>query len=617
MRHIQGFFLRLKQAMFVLTTTACAVLQTTALSAAETDLPPDHHQSIFPQVSNRAIVIGVQSDISQRELDLLNQSVEHLTLAYGDLAITVRLLSKSELEASIQSGSVDFVFSDPAVFTTFEGHFGLRALASVFPQETSAADTVSAAALIVAESSPIRTLRDAAEKPLFVMDGYLPTLLKYDLMEQGYNIEKFFADVQPSVATVEEAVSQALSHPESSALIPACWLEKNRQARGAASVRVVEPRRESRFSCERTTRAYPGWTFSRTSETTLQQAESLQAILYSMPMTASGLDWTPAPDFRNLLHVLSSAQDPFYVQISTPGWKTVVMSYFPVIITTVAILLGLVVYGLLISTIAGRRTRELLRMRQQQEIAQRKFEAMERVSIVGQMSSVVAHELRQPITAIGNYASSVMRRHQRSALTDEALTWAMQRINAESERANAIIEHVRSYAKRKTSAKAVINLSDCIAKSLAGMQARVHFNGRVRSKIEQDLIAEADALEITLVVSNLYKNAVEACSGRSDAVIDIELTTDSEGICFSFADNGLRLESDDIELLSVPLRSSKTNGLGLGLSIVRRIVESHGGDTRFEAVNPRGLKVIIHFPEYKGEPTHDDKHEGTNPDPHR
>ena len=563
-----------------------------------------------------AFVIGVQSDITQRELDLLERTVDVLLLAQGDTAFTVRFYPKTALAAALESDEIDFVFTDPSVFSSLEGHFGLRAITSIFPQESSSPETVSAAALIVAEASPLRTLHDVSGKPIFVLEGFLSSLLKFDLQEQGYDTKSFFSNLKPSVATVEEAVSQVLAHPEGAALIPACWLEKNRLARGAENVRVIEPRRESRFSCERTTKAYPGWTFARTQETSIARAEEFQAILLSMPMTAKGMIWSLPPDFRALHHVLETTEDAFYAHVSTPGWKSVLQSYFPVVVTIIAVVLGLAVYGFLVSQLVSRRTRELLRARAQQEDAQRKFEALERVSIVGQMSSVVAHELRQPITAIGNYANSVMRRKKNQALTDEALTWALQRINAESERANAIIEHVRSYAKTKATAKSVINLSECITKALASTKARVRFSGVVKANIAPGIVAEVDALEMTLVVSNLYKNAAEACREGKDAGIEVKLFRTDDGIFLTFADNGKVLEAKDIDDLAVPLKTSKESGLGLGLSIVRRIVESHGGDVKFEALNPKGLCVTIHLPEIEGQSEYG-KHEAAGIDSHR
>ena len=563
-----------------------------------------------------AFVIGVQSDVTQRELSLLEKTVDALVLAQGDAAFTVRFYPKTALAGALASDEIDFVFTDPAVFASLEGHFGLRAVASTFPQESSSPETVSAAALIVADASPLRTLHDVSGKPIFALEGFLSALLKFDLQKQGYDTKGFFSNLRPSVATVEEAVSQVLAHPEGVALIPACWLEKNRLARGADNVRVIEPRRESRFSCERTTKAYPGWTFARTQETSIARAEEFQAILLSMPMTTEGMVWAISPDFRALHHVLQTTEDAFYEHVSTPGWKSVLQSYFPVVVTTIAIVLGLAVYGFLVSQLVGRRTRELLRARAQQEDAQRKFEALERVSIVGQMSSVVAHELRQPITAIGNYANSVMRRQKKQALTDEALTWALQRINAESERANAIIEHVRSYAKTKATSKSVINLSECITKALTSTKARVRFAGVVKADIASGIVAEVDALEMTLVVSNLYKNAAEACRESEDARIDVRLFRGAEGIFLTFSDNGKMLEPKDMEDLAVPLKTSKESGLGLGLSIVRRIVESHGGDVKFEALNPRGLCVTIHLPEIEGRVQYA-KHEAAGTDSHR
>ena len=207
-------------------------------------------------------------------------------------------------------------------------------------------------------------------------------------------------------------------------------------------------------------------------------------------------------------------------------------------------------------------------------------------------------------------------REKKQALTDEALTWALQRINAESERANAIIEHVRSYAKTKATSKSVINLSDCITKALTSTKARVRFDGVVKADIASGMVAEVDALEMTLVVSNLYKNAAEACREIKDACIDVRLFRGTEGIFLTFSDNGKMLDPKDIEDLAVPLKTSKESGLGLGLSIVRRIVESHGGDVKFEALNPRGLCVTIHLPEIEGRAQYA-KHEAAGTDSHR
>ena len=139
---------------------------------------------------------------------------------------------------------------------------------------------------------------------------------------------------------------------------------------------------------------------------------------------------------------------------------------------------------------------------------------------------------------------------------------------------------------------------------------------RVSKTIAPGIVAEVDALEMTLVVSNLYKNAAEACREGKDARIEVRLFRTQDGIFLTFADNGKVLEAKDIEDLAVPLKTSKESGLGLGLSIVRRIVESHGGDVKFEALNPKGLCVTIHLPEIEGQSEYG-KHEAAGIDSHR
>ena len=88
-------------------------------------------------------------------------------------------------------------------------------------------------------------------------------------------------------------------------------------------------------------------------------------------------------------------------------------------------------------------------MHQKQKLAQTRYEQLEKASIVGQMSNLVAHELRQPLAAITNYTMGIRRRLKNGILDDDSLSFALQRTLEESVRANAIVEHVQSYAKQK------------------------------------------------------------------------------------------------------------------------------------------------------------------------
>ena len=546
------------------------------------------------------IVIGVQQNVQKRELDFFLSSIDKFIIASGNSSITIKVLNNEAMTQAIKSKHLDLVLIDPAVFATFEINFGVKALASILPQEATSIQSVAAGALITSDSNQIKTLHEASEKKLYSFSGYLASLLKFDLLNQNYDVDDFFASQQPASATVEEAVAAVNADPSAIALIPACWLEKNHASQGIHSIRIIEPRRESQFGCQQTTSAYPGWTIARTISSDPDSSRGLQNFLLSIPTQTSGLSWAPPGDYRSLREALEKSEDPFYMKSRYPSWKAVLDRYRPLILSVIGIIIALAAYGYVVSMLVGRKGRELLKVLKEKELAERRFSALERVSIVGQMSSVVAHELRQPLAAIENYISSLKRRSERKQLDEDSLLFALERISRESDRANSIIEHVRSYARRNLPQRRLINLSEAIDKSMTDVQSRLSWSGRIELNIEPNLYSVFDELELSLVVSNLIKNSIEATQSRDNALINVSLKRSKPGfIEFTVEDNGQKMTEQKVAELSVPLRSSKSDGLGLGLAIVRRIVEGSGGEINFHPSDPHGLKVVVSIMEAK------------------
>lgn len=105
---------------------------------------------------------------------------------------------------------------------------------------------------------------------------------------------------------------------------------------------------------------------------------------------------------------------------------------------------------------------------------------------------------------------------------------------------------------------------------------------------EQNFIG--DPLEIELVARNLVKNAIEATSCVKDPQILLELCPENGGVRITVADNGPQISDEALVNLREPLKSTKIGGLGLGLSIVKRICESYEGHVEFSKNSPTGLK---------------------------
>lgn len=116
-------------------------------------------------------------------------------------------------------------------------------------------------------------------------------------------------------------------------------------------------------------------------------------------------------------------------------------------ILAAAILIGMIWHSVAAERLVRRRSAELMETVKRQQASERQFEALERMTAVSQMSNIVAHELRQPLAAVTNFAMGVRRRIANGTLTADSLEFALGRILAENERASDIVEHVRAAAR--------------------------------------------------------------------------------------------------------------------------------------------------------------------------
>ena len=214
-----------------------------------------------------------------------------------------------------------------------------------------------------------------------------------------------------------------------------------------------------------------------------------------------------------------------------------------------------------------------------------------RLMTMGEMASSVAHELNQPLTAISNYCSGMVSRVMSDAIAKDDLINALRKTAHQAERAGQIIHRIRAFVKRsepqRQPSHARIIVEDAV--ELAGIALRRR-NVIIRSYVAQHLpVLMCDPILIEQVVLNLLKNAAEAIDAAqlpaSRRTIELRVVprhTQEEGgvIEFSVTDAGPGLPEEVIDRLYEAFFSTKTEGLGIGLSLCRSIVESHQGRMR-------------------------------------
>lgn len=224
---------------------------------------------------------------------------------------------------------------------------------------------------------------------------------------------------------------------------------------------------------------------------------------------------------------------------------------------------------------------------QQQELLH-----MARFTALGEMASTLAHEINQPLTAITNYLKGSRRLLEKSREENAVmLRDAVEKASEQALRAGDVIRHLRDFVARGESERQVERLSAIIeeASSLGLVGVR---EADVRVSYDLDPAAElvlTDRIQIQQVLLNLMRNAVEAMQGAPRRELHVATAARHDGMVeVSVIDTGSGLAPEVSTQLFQPFVTTKKQGMGVGLSICRTIVESHGGHIWAEAMPAGG-----------------------------
>lgn len=224
-----------------------------------------------------------------------------------------------------------------------------------------------------------------------------------------------------------------------------------------------------------------------------------------------------------------------------------------------------------------------------------------RLSMIGEMTSGLGHELNQPLAAINNYAQGCIRRIQGGKADNDSLVDALQRVSREAARASDIIARFRRFAKKEQLQRDWVNVDSliCDAVRLSELDSAKHgveVDLRLSGVMPQLFI---DPLQIQQVMVNLIRNAIEATYDAPDGKKYVSVhasVSEKDTIKVAVIDNGHGLLADSVDHLFRPFFTTKPNGLGMGLSLSHRIIQAHGGELSAQANADRGMTFCFVLP---------------------
>ncbi|MEJ0027133.1 MAG: PAS domain S-box protein [Rhizomicrobium sp.] len=231
----------------------------------------------------------------------------------------------------------------------------------------------------------------------------------------------------------------------------------------------------------------------------------------------------------------------------------------------------------IVRDVSEKKRSELRMQTLQSEIAH-----INRLSSMGQMSSAIAHELNQPLTAIANYVKAARRTLDRAepASVDRAKD-AMDKAGAQILRAGAIIRNLRDFIEKRDSNRSPEDLNNVVEEAIAlGLVGTAHVNVRLCLQLEPKLPPVLiDKVQIQQVLINLIRNGLEAMQVVDIRELTIETAIDNKDFArVTVHDSGPGLSEAVLKRLFQPFVTTKEKGMGIGLTICQSILEAHGGN---------------------------------------
>jgi PAS domain S-box-containing protein len=244
--------------------------------------------------------------------------------------------------------------------------------------------------------------------------------------------------------------------------------------------------------------------------------------------------------------------------------------------------------------------------------AQAELAHVTRITTIGELTASIAHEINQPLAAIVTNADAGLRWLAADAPNLDETSQAIRRIIRDGKRASAVVSRMRALFKKAPTAKEPLDLNDVIQEVLTLAQSEVHRNHvSLRTRLANDLpLVMGDRIQLQQVILNLLMNAIQAMSGVAEGPRELEVssevaTSDSgskqeryeesvsaeaEGsqVLIAVQDSGSGLDPQRLNRLFDAFYTTKPQGLGMGLTISRSIIEAHRGRLWAEPNVPRG-----------------------------
>jgi len=252
---------------------------------------------------------------------------------------------------------------------------------------------------------------------------------------------------------------------------------------------------------------------------------------------------------------------------------------------------------ILYSRAAWRDITERKRVEQQAREHEAQVAHVARLSTVGEMATGIAHEINQPLTAMVTYSQACLRMMGSGKANQDKLRGAIQQVTAQGLRAGEIIRRLREFTRMRETKRTAVNLNTLVREAVRFVEAEAREED---IDMSLDLAGHlpnviADTIQIEQVILNLLRNAIDAMGDiGTQRVLSVQTGRNKTGkVELLVRDTGPGLAEEVMDSIFEPFVTTKSQGMGMGLSISRSIIEAHHGHLWADAPGVQG--AVFHF----------------------
>ncbi len=561
--------------------------------------------SLIAQGAEPLIRVGMTEGGHEKEhTQVFDETRDALIKKFGKENVSFDLIHVNQLVSKIFSGEVNFFISTTGLSRRLQAD-GARDLVTLTSKRFPNPNLSYGSVFLTRKDSRISSIADMQEKVLvgnrpLGFYGYVVPI--GEIARHGYKPKDFFSKEIFLDSGSHNVLASLLRGEGDVATVPSCFLEDNypedhpfRQDLKPINVLESKP-------CVRSTPAYPNWAFSSSPGASPEVARDVLKTLLDMPTDSKGYRWSIATNFSGTDQLYKDLKEGMYIILNEWSLKTFFKEYKHWFFSLTVLLICLAGYSALLNYLVRKKTRQLQRSIKHQQVLQKrsrdseaKFESLQKLGIIGQMSSMIAHELRQPLSTLRLYAQGLQRKLERGEWSIEQSSEVLSKIVTQAERAEQIVQSVRNYAKSKRSEKQEICLTEIVNNALYAFKQSGRFRRNVIVSIAEDIRLFANPMEFELAILNLLRNSADSLASlnHKDPKIELAVRRNGDFAEIEVKDNGVKVSEADLQAAVVPLRSNKENGLGIGLSLVNNIMENHGGSLVLHARKEGGVTAVL------------------------